>query len=130
MAAWVATNPAPSTLLALGPVGKALYSGLRVSSVPSANWRAVPAPRGGQDTLPVRGRGMSAHPPAPVGCSRISAAQKTLAILCGALGTVTGCQTQSMYPLDDSRCLAEPIGELGTLPSIKRHFTAKGRHSR
>ena len=72
--------------------------------------------------------------PSALGYSKISAAQKTLALLRGILGTVNGCQTQSLYPLEEGACgeawplvpLAGPVGELSRVPSVKRDFTPEG----
>lgn len=79
-------------------------------------------------------KGHMAACPSALGYSKISAAQKTLAFLCGILGTVNGCQTQSLYPLEEGACgeawplvsLAGPVGELSTVPSVKRDFTPEG----
>lgn len=74
----------------------ALYSG----SLSPLQMRTVPAPCGGQPPSPcVKGAHVTC--PSALGCSKISATQKTLAFLCGILGTVTRCQTQSLYPLEE-----------------------------
>ena len=79
---------------------------------------------------------MSAFSSALEGYSKISTAQKALAFLCGILETVnrmsntitvpTGGRSMAGKPGLRRCCLAGPVGELSTVPSVKGDFMPEG----
>ena len=79
---------------------------------------------------------MSAFSSALEGYSKISSAQKALAFLCGILETVnrmsntitvpTGGRSMAGKPGLRRCCLAGPVGELSTVPSVKGDFMPEG----